>query len=256
MVTGSIGASLAADFGVSATVSMDLTGRNAAVTLQATEFNHDESLSFAASMGGVITIGLGPHLVIWPLPGAPVDFLPTKHAEVRALGTLDWSKPSSSRLLASSNASAESLRSSSASAMSNSSADELRTSSSCAAAALNVFATTDVHGFGLPSALEAGLSTVWLEDAVASAILEGAAAMLEVVLGPLRCLPGGNAVSNIVTQAAETAASKIAGVIPSLDISLAGWNGINLANDELFCKQLVRTPNAGACTDSVSCDAL
>jgi hypothetical protein len=88
-VTGSVNAGLAADFGIRTDITIDLATGSASATSKATEFNHQEGLEFAASMNGAITVGVGPHLVVWPMPGVPVDVFPTINAQVKASGS--WS---------------------------------------------------------------------------------------------------------------------------------------------------------------------
>ena len=44
---------------------------------------------FAASASGSARIGMGPSLVIFPMPGVPITINPMMNAEVRAMGTLN-----------------------------------------------------------------------------------------------------------------------------------------------------------------------
>lgn len=222
-LTGSVNAGVAADFGIRTEIIIDLASGSASATSSATEFNHQEGMSFAAAMNGAITVGLGPHLVVWPMPGVPVDIFPTINAQVKALGELEWMSEGSLGLI-----------------------------QTCAGASLNVFGNSDIGALGLPDALQAGLSTDWLQEAVEQAILEGATKMLEIVMGPLKCLPGGGAVEGAVMKAAESAASALAGAIPSLDVSLPSMLSETISSDEIFCRQLIEI--GSVCEGSVGCD--
>lgn len=44
---------------------------------------------FAASASGSTRIGMGPQLVIFPMPGVPININPMMNAEVRAQGTIN-----------------------------------------------------------------------------------------------------------------------------------------------------------------------
>ncbi|CAE7525840.1 Ank3 [Symbiodinium sp. CCMP2456] len=53
----------------------------------------------------------------------------------------------------------------------------------CAAAALNLYTDVEIQGFALPKALEVSLDSTWLEDALEDAILKGAQAMVDKMIG-------------------------------------------------------------------------
>lgn len=233
-VTGSVDADLEADFGITFQITVDMATGSVSATSNATEFNHQEGMLFAAAMDGNIRFGLGPHFVVWPMPGAPVDILPMINAEVKGLGELEWVHGGTSSLIR------QGVNSSN------------RQPTTSAGASLNAFATSNIAALGLPEALQAGLSTSWLSESVEQAILEGATAMLEVVTGPAACIPGGEMVGDAVMTAAETASSAISHAIPDLHVSLPAINSQTITSDEVFCQQLLQAGDA--CGGVLGCD--
>jgi hypothetical protein len=234
-VTGSVDADLEADFGITTQITVNLADGSVSATSQPTEFNHKEGLLFAAAMDGTIRFGLGPHFVVWPMPGVPVNILPMINAEIKGLGELEWT-PNLTPSLIGQGANASSRPQ----------------PTTCAGASLNAFATSNITALGLPEALQAGLSTTWLAESVEQAILDGATAMLEVITGPAACIPGGEMVGDAVMSAAETASSAIASAIPDLHVSLPAILSQTITADEVWCQNLIQAGET--CGGVLGCD--
>ena len=62
---------------------------HADVDFQNPNIEHQFGFGLAASSTGSVRIGMGPQLVIFPMPGVPITITPMMNAEVRAMGTLN-----------------------------------------------------------------------------------------------------------------------------------------------------------------------
>jgi len=87
-IAGSAELSLSADFGVSSTIEVNLATGEADVQVSSTKLRHQKGWQLAGSFDGSVSASMGPHLVVFPIPGVPVDILPTVTVEVAAHGSL------------------------------------------------------------------------------------------------------------------------------------------------------------------------
>jgi len=259
-ITGSLEGSLevgvGGDFGVSASVGFNIATGDAETKLSATEFEHYDGLEFAMQMDGSIALAVGPSLTIWPMPGVPITLFPTFAAEVKAYGEVVMSS-----LADVSRGNATKIDSPNDEVYSLLQAEESATASgikvdACGAAALLIIGNTDVDMLSLPRAMLEVLSTDWIADAIASAIIDGVATMVNTLLAPLNCfVKVPDKIEETINEAAKKAADELKKLIPSVSIDLSGIPLENIANENLFCLAEVQTDESSPCAEGLTCAA-
>lgn len=85
-IQGAAYAGVAADFAASASIVIDALTGKADGTLESSGLGHEEGVEVMATAGGKIRIGLGPNVVVWPMPGAPMHTTPMIETELRMFG--------------------------------------------------------------------------------------------------------------------------------------------------------------------------
>ncbi|CAE7923317.1 unnamed protein product [Symbiodinium necroappetens] len=96
VLTGTIDMSNEVEFQISATVTANKNGETD-VTVNSLGVKHEEAVKIGASAEASLRLSAGPELVVWPMPGIPITFMPKIHAEAKAKGTIQH--PSSSPCL-------------------------------------------------------------------------------------------------------------------------------------------------------------
>ncbi|CAK9117254.1 unnamed protein product [Durusdinium trenchii] len=125
----------------------------------------------------------------------------------------------------------------------------------CAAAALNLYTDVEIQGFAFPKGLKVSLDSSWLEDAISSAIIEGARAMVNMMLGPVGCIPGVSDTMDVVMTAAEAASGLVKALIPDLSLDFSTPSMVLLSPKKLFCIEAVTTPgfSVAPCSAELGC---
>ncbi|CAE7798116.1 Ank3 [Symbiodinium sp. CCMP2592] len=121
----------------------------------------------------------------------------------------------------------------------------------CAAAALNLYTDVEIQGFAFPKALQVSLDSKWLEDALEDAILLGAQAMIDMMIGPAACIPGANYATRKISEVAQGAVGLVKGLIPDLSLDFSTPSMVLLAPKKLFCVEVAKTPGF----DTAPCNA-
>lgn len=249
ILTGALDMSASADFEISGSITLNPSG-DASADFVSPRIVHKEGFSLAAAIGGFMRMGLGPQLVVWPMPGVPITVNPMLNAEFRGETTAAFAATGSGTI---------GLMETNSSTFTTAGSNVSRTGAThiamCGAAALNIYADTDVQGFALPEPITFALGTRWIQDAMRDAILAGAAAMVQVALGPLGCIPGVSNAADLVMEGAMAAASFFSGLIPDLNLDFSTPSMELLAPTKLFCIEAVTTPNfaTSSCATEVGC---
>uniref|UniRef100_A0A7S2Q6A4 Uncharacterized protein n=2 Tax=Zooxanthella nutricula TaxID=1333877 RepID=A0A7S2Q6A4_9DINO len=222
-VAGSAELGLAADWGMSAEVEVAIAGGKADVRSESQGLRHQVGWQVAGSFDASVKASMGPHLVIFPMPGVPVDFMPTVAVEIAAQGSLKY--PNFVDALSGST-------------------DEGDT---CAGAEIAVSANADLAGVGLPDDL--AFDTSELQQMLTDAVADGASNLI-ASMGRLRCFgPVGRAVEDAVNGAARLATSFMDQAIPDVSLSLRVPHR-KFIEEELFCFTLKRLGDCEALTCS------
>jgi len=255
VLTGTIDMSNEVDFQISATVTANKNGETD-VQVSTLGMKHKEAVKIGASAEASLRLSAGPELVVWPMPGIPITFLPKFHAEAKAKGMIQH--PPSSLLL-----DQESVRESSPWKSSNASLGLLESKESrvkpplpqCGAAAVSLYADFVITGFALPMWLKEWLNDSFLKQMIKDAMKEGAEAMIELMKGPATCVPFLNDATQAVTSAALEAGNRIANLMPELTLKWDFLSILLLKPQKLFCKEIYTTPNFenSPCADQLGC---
>ena len=115
---------------------------------QIRDFTRKAGFDFSASSDSVVRFGVGPEVVVYPMPGVPVTLRPGVHLELRSAGTISFGQSTSFLQSAAPAASAAGLAQAQA----------------CAAVALNLRVTTSLSAFGIPDEMIVELDTSFLQD--------------------------------------------------------------------------------------------
>ena len=248
VLTGSAEVAAGADFRVKGSVLLNPRG-HAEADFDSPSIEHRHGFGFSASASGSVRIALGPELVIFPMPGVPITINPMMNAEIRAQGTLNM--PVGSLLQEKSQV----VRGS----RGNSTVQGVNHIKMCGAAALNLYSDISIMGFGLPKAISVSLSTGWIEEAITEALLKGADVMVDMLTGPLSCLPGvghvADAAGDAVKSGARAAAGALGSLIPDLDLDFSTPSVELMKPTKLFCSTVAKSPgfDGSECSQELGC---
>ena len=95
----------------------------------------------------------------------------------------------------------------------------------------------------------------FLQEKINEAVLQGAAAMMKLMSGPMQCVPGASAVQSRVMDAARAAGSAISNLIPNLGLRWDFKGFQILKPQKLFCEEVWTTPrfNEAPCAADLGC---
>jgi len=215
-IDGAIELGLAADFGVNAAIEVDIGSGKADTVAESVKLRYQEAWELGGSFNGKIVAAAGPHLVVFPIPGVPVDILPEVRATLAARGAVRY--------------------------------PDLRTSSNkgiCPGADLAISGSTEINAVGLPKGFE--LDTRRFKDLIMDAVSQNAQALISAMtLG--NCFgPIDKVVRAALEKASQIAKRALDKVIPDLSVNL-GVKGNRLLRKTLFCKAIAQV---GECRNSV-----
>jgi len=263
VLTGTVEMGAEVGFDISGSVTLDKTTGKATAEFKAPSVDRQAAFAMGASAFASVRLGAGPFIVIYPVPGVPVNFNPMLNLELRAQGDIKYgpaglfliqepeaSPPSNFSLVAGSETyqDAVSSKSSSGSSM-------LKL---CAAAALNIYIDTGITAFGLPVGFDFSFTPRDIIKELMSSFTKGATMALQVLNAGMGCVPGLDKVSDVATKglkkAAETAADTITSIIPDLNLDFSG-KPVALAVDKVFCVEAYTTPgfSTSPCARELGC---
>ncbi|CAE7736671.1 unnamed protein product [Symbiodinium microadriaticum] len=218
-----------------------------------------------ASAFGSVRLGAGPFIVIFPVPGAPVNFNPMLNLELRAQGDIKYgpaglfliqepeaSPPSNISLVAESETYQDAVSSKSTSG--GSSMLKL-----CAAAALNIYIDTGITAFGFPVGFDFSFTPRDIIKELMNSMMASGMMAFKALTAVAGCVPGLSQISKVaekgLQKAAETAANKLTSIIPDLNLNLAGGKPVALAVDKVFCVEAYTTPgfSTSPCARELGC---
>ncbi|CAE7664347.1 unnamed protein product [Symbiodinium pilosum] len=244
VLTGSVEVSASTDFRIHGKVLINPAGK-ADVDFDLPSIEQKHGFGFAASASGSTRIGMGPNLVIFPMPGVPVSINPMMNAELRAQGTLNM--PSSSLLQEAAQHELAAL-----SQVNSSRANQIPL---CGAAALNIYTDIEIQGFGIPVAFTASLSFRWLQEEYYHQLIQGAEVFVRFIAGDAMCIPGAESALDLIMSAARAAASALTSLIPDLSIDFSTPSMTLLEPTKLFCLEAVKSPGFenAHCSQDLGC---
>ncbi|CAE7669316.1 unnamed protein product [Symbiodinium sp. CCMP2592] len=251
-LTGTIETSAAVDFEIKGKVVVNPKGK-AESHFETPSIKHQDGFAIGASASTSVRLGMGPVFTVWPVPGIPINFNAMINAEAKALGTLEFR---SGMLLLQED---EESRKLDVNKQLHDVNDFMNATSNtiglCGAAVLTTFADIDITGFALPSGFRAVLNTDMIVDKISEAIMKGATALLQLITGPLKCIPGGETVSNTINSAANTASATLTSLIPSLHLDFNVKSIELLKPQKLWCKEVYKTPgfDQAPCAATLGC---
>ncbi|CAE7940140.1 unnamed protein product, partial [Symbiodinium necroappetens] len=206
-----------------------------------------DGFAIGASASTSVRVGMGPVFTVWPVPvpGIPINFNAMINAEAKALGTLQFGSgmfllqedqqfvPDYQQVVEKIGDVVEERMQAERQAT---------TIEMCGAASLSAFADIDITAFALPSSFRAVLNSDLIVAEIQKAMAKGATALIQLISGPLRCIPGGDAVSGTIETVAETASDTITSLIPALDLDFTVKSIQLLEPQKLWCKEIYKTP--------------
>lgn len=243
VITGSLELAAGADFHIKGKVLVNPRG-HADADFETLSIEHQFGMGLAVSSTGSTRVGMGPVLVVFPMPGVPITFNPMMNAEVRAAGTLNM--PMGSLLQE------DVVLHTNVSKLSSS---RVNTFDLCGAAALNIYTDIDIQGYGLPKPMSFSLGTSWIEDAIKERLVQGARMFAAMVTGPTQCIPGASQAVDLVMDAALAAAGTLSSLIPDLNLDFTTPSSQLLAPTKLFCIEAFKTSgfDSSECSQDLGC---
>ncbi|CAE7940706.1 unnamed protein product [Symbiodinium necroappetens] len=253
-LTGTITTSSEVDFNIYGTVDVNPKGE-ADVSFNTPEITHQEGWAIGASALASVRVGAGPVLTVWPMPGVPVNFKPMFNAQAQAQGTLEYKSYVS--LLQDSQSVLAGTDSNMTSVVSENMTLERapRELSMCNAAALSIYADADITAFALPPAIRGHFSTNVIKEALEKAVMAGATALLNVMNGVAKCVPGMDKVTEKINAAATAAKGALSSLIPSLNLDFNLKSIVLMAPETFWCKEVYTTPgfDTAPCAAELGC---
>ncbi|CAE7251401.1 unnamed protein product [Symbiodinium sp. CCMP2456] len=90
VLTGTVEMGAEVGFDISGSVTLDKTTGKATAEFQAPSVDRQAAFAIGMSAFGSLRLGAGPFIVIFPVPGAPVNFNPMLNLELRAQGDIKY----------------------------------------------------------------------------------------------------------------------------------------------------------------------
>ncbi|CAE7203805.1 unnamed protein product [Symbiodinium microadriaticum] len=127
--------------------------------------------------------------------------------------------------------------------------------SMCNAAALSIYADADITAFALPPAIRGHFSTNVIKEALEKAVMAGATALLNVMNGVAKCVPGMDKVTEKINAAATAAKGALSSLIPSLNLDFNLKSIVLMAPETFWCKEVYTTPgfDTAPCAAELGC---
>ncbi|CAE7707795.1 unnamed protein product, partial [Symbiodinium sp. CCMP2456] len=258
-LTGTIETSADVDYEIKGTVVVKPNGQ-AESSFESPTIKHQDGFAIGASASTSVRVGMGPVFTVWPVPvpGIPINFNAMINAEAKALGTLQFGSgmfllqedqqfvPDYQQVVEKIGDVVEERMQAERQAT---------TIEMCGAASLSAFADIDITAFALPSSFRAVLNSDLIVAEIQKAMAKGATALIQLISGPLRCIPGGDAVSGTIETVAETASDTITSLIPALDLDFTVKSIQLLEPQKLWCKEIYKTPgfDQAPCAATLGC---
>ncbi|OLQ03726.1 hypothetical protein AK812_SmicGene13328 [Symbiodinium microadriaticum] len=125
----------------------------------------------------------------------------------------------------------------------------------CNAAALSIYADADITAFALPPAIRGHFSTNVIKEALEKAVMAGATALLNVMNGVAKCVPGMDKVTEKINAAATAAKGALSSLIPSLNLDFNLKSIVLMAPETFWCKEVYTTPgfDTAPCAAELGC---
>ncbi|CAE7836716.1 unnamed protein product [Symbiodinium sp. CCMP2592] len=265
-LTGTLELGAEVGFDIEGKITVDKTTGKATAEFKAPSVDRQAAFAMGASAFASIRLGAGPFIVVYPVPGVPVNFNPMLNLEVRAQGDIKFgpvgvaliqepglepTNISSVSMLEGSEAAEDAV----SSHISSGSAKMLKM---CAAAALNIYIDSGITAFGIPVEFDIDFRPQDIAAEILQSYLAGALAAVKVLEAGMSCVPGLNKVSGVVTSTMENvareAAKKVTSMIPDLNIDFSG-KPVALAVDKVYCVEAYTTPgfSTASCAEELGC---
>ncbi|CAE7944651.1 unnamed protein product [Symbiodinium sp. KB8] len=264
-LTGTLELGAEVGFDIEGKITVDKATGEATAEFKAPSVDRQAAFAMGASAFASIRLGAGPFIVVYPVPGVPVNFNPMVNLEVRAQGDIKFG-PVGVALIQEPDLEPTN---SSVSMLEGSEADEDAVSSSissgspkmlkmCAAAALNIYIDSGITAFGIPVEFDIDFRPQEIAAEILQSYVAGALAAYKVLAAGMACVPGLNKVSGVVMSTLENvareAAKKVTDMIPDLNIDFSG-KPVALAVDKVYCVEAYTTPgfSTASCAEELGC---